>query len=65
MRKNMATILKFVYVIMLFIYSLFVIESFGHRFLIYNNCKNDTECPNDCGPHEQAKCILYACYCVE
>jgi len=61
----MATTLKFVYVIILFIYALFVIESFGHRFLIYNNCKDDTECPNECAPHEHAKCIVYACYCVE
>ncbi|KEH29619.1 putative Late nodulin [Medicago truncatula] len=60
----MVTTLKLLYVIILFIYVLFAIEGFG-RFLLYNNCKQDVDCPNICSPHEHSKCILYVCYCVD
>jgi len=68
MRKNMTAILKFVFVIILFI-SLLLLVTKGYRepfssFTEGPTCKQDIDCPSiSCVNPQVPKCIMFECHC--
>jgi len=67
-RKNMTTILKFVFVTILFI-SLLLVVTKGYRepfssFIEDPTCKQDIDCPSiSCVSPQVPKCIMFECHC--
>ncbi|RHN38384.1 putative Late nodulin [Medicago truncatula] len=61
--KKMATILKFVYLIILLIYPLLVVTEESH-YMKFSICKDDTDCPTlFCVLPNVPKCIGSKCHC--
>nr|DAA64978.1 TPA_exp: nodule cysteine-rich protein 4 [Cicer arietinum] len=55
----MATIHKFVYVMILIVFQLLVVtECLPHR-----QCTVDSDCPNICHPPKVPRCFYYQCFC--
>ncbi|CAJ2668914.1 unnamed protein product [Trifolium pratense] len=65
MRRNMTAIIKFVYVMSIFLSLFHVVTSSDNPIvLVISSCKTDYDCPDKfCDPPKVGKCLSNICYC--